>query len=63
MINRQYEKVCYRTEQREEHVTLRNIRTGDIGYSMGCTYEGNTIQVKLQNGERDSWMKDECVEV
>lgn len=58
-----YDKVCYFTEQREEHVPLRNINTGEIGYSFGCTYDGNTIQVRLENGELDSWVKEECTEV
>ncbi len=55
-----YEKVCYWTEQREEHVPLRNLKTGEIGYSFGCTNEGATVQVMLGNGEMDSWSKDEC---
>ena len=63
MRGSQYDKVCYWTEQREEHVPLRNLRTGEIGYAFGCTYEGNTIQVKLENGELDSWDKEECTEV
>jgi hypothetical protein len=58
-----YDKVCYWTEQREEHVPLRNLKTGDIGYSFGCTSEGATIQVKLENGELDSWQKEECTEI
>lgn len=58
-----YDKVCYWTEQRDEHMPLRNLKTGEIGYSFGCTHEGATIQVRLQNGELDSWSKDDCVEV
>ncbi len=58
-----YQKVCYWTEQREEHVPLRNLRTGEIGYSFGCTMEGATVQVKLDNGELDSWRKEDCVEI
>lgn len=57
-----YERVCYRTEQREEGVPLRNIKNGQLGYSRGCTYAGETVQVKLTNGELDSWSRDECVE-
>lgn len=59
----QYDKVCYWTEQREEYVHLRNLKTGEIGYSFGCTYAGTTIQVRLENGELDSWGRDECVEM
>jgi hypothetical protein len=55
-----YDKVCYLTEQRDELVALRNLRTGKIGYSLGCTLEGETIQVKLESGELDSWSRDEC---
>ncbi len=58
-----YDKVCYRTEQREEPVRLRNVKSGVIGYSFGCTYEGTTVQVKLENGELDSWSNDECEEI
>ncbi|HEY6874523.1 MAG TPA: hypothetical protein VI298_17525 [Geobacteraceae bacterium] len=59
----QYDKVCYWTEQREERVPLRNLKSSEIGHSFGCTYEGNTVQVRLENGELDSWSKDECVEI
>ncbi len=58
-----YDKVCYWTEQREEPIALRNLKTGEIGYSFGCTYEGSTVQVKLENGELDSWSKEECMQV
>jgi hypothetical protein len=58
----EYDRVCYRTEQREEKVKLRNKKTGAIGYSFGCTYEGNTVQVRLPNGELDSWVREECKE-
>ena len=54
-----YERVCYLTEQREENVTLRNTRTGMTGHSMGCTYEGNTVQVKLDDGSLDSWGRED----
>jgi hypothetical protein len=57
-----YDKVCYWTEQREEQVPLRNLRNGQIGYSFGCTHAGETIQVKLANGEMDSWGRADCVE-
>lgn len=58
-----FEKVCYWTEQREEHVAIMNLKTGEIGFSFGCTHEGATVQVRLPNGELDSWTKDDCVEV
>jgi len=57
-----YDKVCYWTEQREENVLLLNLKNGQLGYSFGCTQSGETIQVKLMNGELDSWGRDECVE-
>jgi hypothetical protein len=57
-----YSKVCYRTEQRDESVPLRNLKDGSLGYSFGCTQAGETVQVKLTNGELDSWSRDECVE-
>jgi hypothetical protein len=57
-----YDRVCYWTEQREENVPLRNLKTGKLGYSLGCTQAGETVQVKLTNGELDSWSRDECVE-
>jgi hypothetical protein len=57
-----YEKVCYWTEQRDENVLLRNVKNGQLGYSFGCTQAGETVQVRLMNGELDSWNRDECVE-
>ncbi len=54
--------VCQRTERKEERVRLRNIRTGQIGLSFGCTMEGETIQVELENGEMDSWPPGDCEE-
>jgi hypothetical protein len=62
MTNTSYDRVCYWTEQREENVALRNVKTGQLGYSFGCTQAGETVQVKLTNGEFDSWSRDECVE-
>jgi hypothetical protein len=62
MTNTSYDRVCYRTEQREESVPLRNVKNGQLGYSFGCTQAGNTVQVKLTNGQLDSWSSDECVE-
>lgn len=57
-----YDKVCYWTEQREEKVLLRNLKNGELGYSFGCTQAGETVQVRLANGELDSWDRSECVE-
>ncbi|MDD2540001.1 MAG: hypothetical protein PHH28_03025 [Desulfuromonadaceae bacterium] len=62
MTTTKYDQVCYRTEQRDEHVPLFNMKNGEVGYSFGCTQEGQTVQVKLTNGELDSWSHDECVE-
>jgi len=58
----QYDKVCYFTEQREEPVALVNLRTGAKGVSFGCTYAGETVQVRLENGELDSWDRRDCRE-
>ena len=59
----EFDKVCYWTEQREEQVPLKNLKTGEIGYSFGCTYDGETVQVRLENGELDSWPKEDCSEM
>jgi hypothetical protein len=37
MTTTSYDRVCYRTEQREESVPLRNVKNGQLGYSFGCT--------------------------
>lgn len=58
----QYDKVCYLTEQRDEPVYLVNLRTGMKGTSFGCTYAGETVQVRLDNGELDSWERADCAE-
>jgi len=63
MIGSKYDSVCYRIEQQDEHVPLKNVKTGEVGYSFGCTYEGGTVQVRLASGEFDSWNKDECIEL
>lgn len=57
-----YEQVCYRTEQRDENVPLRNLRNHQLGYSFGCTQAGETVQVRLADGGLDSWGRDECIE-
>jgi len=62
MRTTQYEKVCYLTEQRDEPVYLVNLRTGMKGTSFGCTSAGETVQVRLDNGELDSWERLECAE-
>ena len=62
MKTTQYDKVCYRTEQRDEPVRLVNLRTGEEGVSFGCTMAGETVQVRLDNGELDSWERTECSE-
>ena len=62
MKTNEYERVCYWTEQREEKVPLRNNATGMVGYSFGCTHAGETVQVRLPNGELDSWSRNECDE-
>jgi hypothetical protein len=62
MKNTQYASVCYRTEQRDEPVRLRNLRTGMKAVSLGCTVAGETVQVRLDNGELDSWESWECIE-
>lgn len=62
MKTSQYDSVCYRTEQREDPVRLKNIRTGAKALSFGCTYAGETVQVRLDNGELDSWERRDCIE-
>lgn len=58
-----YQQVCYRTEQRDEGVVLKNLKTGEKGVSFGCTYAGETVQVRLKNGELDSWERKDCSEI
>jgi hypothetical protein len=62
MRENQYKSVCYRTEQRDEPVQLINLRTGIRGTTFGCTYAGETVQVRLENDELDSWERAECSE-
>ncbi len=57
-----FSEVCYRTEQREEEVRLCNVKNGERGVSFGCTVAGETIQVKLDSGQLDSWNRNDCVE-
>lgn len=63
MSESRYGTVCYMTQQREEEVPLKNISTGEVGYSFGCTEAGKTVQVRLQNGTLDSWSADDCMEL
>lgn len=63
MRESQYTDVCDRTERKDERVKLRNIKTGQIGLTFGCTMEGETIQVELENGQLDSWEPTECEEL
>ena len=63
MRETEFDKVCYWTEQREEHVPIRNLRSGAVGYTFGCTYEGATVQVRLETGELDSWRREDCMAV
>ena len=55
--------VCQRTDRKDERVKLRNVKTGQIGLTFGCTMEGETIQVELENGALDSWTKEDCEEL
>jgi hypothetical protein len=63
MRREEYGNVCDRTVQQYEQVPLRNIRTGKIGFTFGCTYVEETVQVRLENGDLDSWERNECSEV
>jgi len=62
MTNCQVNTISVQTEQREESLPLRHMRDGRLGYTLGCTPEGETVQVRLVNGELDSWSRDECME-
>lgn len=62
MKESQYDSVCNRTERKDERVRLRNMKTGQTGLSFGCTMEGVTVQVELENGELDSWSPEDCEE-
>ena len=63
MRTQEYSKVCYRTEQHDEQVQLVNLKSGQIGWTFGCTSEGETVQVRLADGTLDSWSREECLEV
>ncbi|MBT1074039.1 hypothetical protein [Geobacter grbiciae] len=55
--------VCERTERKEERVKVRNLKSGEIGYTSFCTEAGETIQVTLENGQFDSWVYADCEEL
>ena len=55
--------VCQRTERKDERVRLRNLKTGEIGMTFGCTTEGGTIQIELKDGTFDSWVATDCKEL
>jgi hypothetical protein len=63
MKRSEYERVCYMTEQRDDKVPLRNLKSGKFGFPFGCTYAGETVQVRLTDGTLDSWSRDDCAEV
>jgi hypothetical protein len=63
MKESQHVAVCERTERKDERVRLRNIKTGEVGLTFGCTTEGQTIQVELEGGGLDSWDPADCEEV
>lgn len=63
MKEAKYTNVCDRTERKDERVRLRNLKTGEIGLTFGCTMEGATIQVELESGALDSWSPEDCEEV
>ncbi len=58
----EYTGVCNRTERKDERVRLRNVKTGQVGLTFGCTMEGETIQVELEDGSLDSWSPADCEE-
>lgn len=53
---------CNRTERKDERVRLRNVKTGQVGLTFGCTMEGETIQMELEDGSLDSWSPTDCEE-
>jgi len=62
MKESQHVDVCERTERKDERIRLKNMKTGQIGLTFGCTSEGGTIQVELETGELDSWDPADCEE-
>jgi hypothetical protein len=63
MKESQHIGVCERTDRKEERVRLKNLKTGEVGLTFGCTLEGGTIQVELENGQLDSWDPADCEEI
>jgi len=63
MKESQHVEVCERTERKEERVRLRNLKTGEIGLTFGCTLGKGNIQVELENGQLDSWDPTDCEEI
>jgi hypothetical protein len=59
-MKREYSEICDRTQRRDERLRLRNKTTGETGLSYGCTLEGDTVQVELEDGSLDSWIEDDC---
>lgn len=55
-----HSEICDTTERKGERVKVKNRTSGEIGLSYGCTIEGDTVQVELQDGSLDSWPEDEC---
>jgi hypothetical protein len=55
-----HSEICETTERRGERVKVKNRNSGEIGLSFGCTIEGDTVQVELQDGSLDSWQEDDC---
>jgi formylmethanofuran dehydrogenase subunit C len=62
MKESEFTGVCNRTERKDERVKLRNVKTGQVGLTFGCTMEGETIQVELEDGGLDSWSSADCEE-
>ncbi|QXE89282.1 hypothetical protein [Geomonas subterranea] len=55
-----HSEICDTTERKEQRVQVKNVKTGEIGLSYGCTIEGDTVQVELPDGSLDSWPEDDC---
>lgn len=60
MTANNFAQVCYRTEQREEEVPILNVNNQELGFSFGCTQAGETLLIRLKDGELDSWSRDDC---
>lgn len=59
-MKRVHSEICDTTERKEQRVQVKNVKTGEIGLSYGCTIEGDTVQVQLSDGSLDSWPEDDC---